>query len=286
MKKNYSFSALCTLLCVAVAAGAAGCAQHQGVAHAELPAAKATVPQVVAEPHDPKAILIRMATFLSKAPRFSVTVQGRYDVLQESGQMIEFGEIRNITVSRPSGLRVELEHSDGEKHVVVYDGKDITAYSPADNVYAQASVRGGIDQAVTYFLRDLHMRLPLAVLLLSRFPSEIEGRTQWLDYVEQTELRDLPVHHLAGRTETVDYQFWIAEGPRPLPLRAVLTYKHAEGQPQFRADFADWNFSPDVQRSRFAFTPPQGARKIAFLAQVPELTAPGAAASVHSGERQ
>jgi hypothetical protein len=68
----------------------------------------------------------------------------------------------------------------------------------------------------------------------------------------------------------VDYQLWIAEGAQPLPLRAVLTYKNAEGHPQFRAQFTDWDLSPQIQADEFAFTPPAGARKIAFLAQLPE----------------
>ena len=285
MKTEIFLPVIRTALCMVIAAATASCAQERVAPRAEPVAAQGPARQAVAEPRELKEILMRMATFLSKAQRFSVSLQGSFDVLQESGQMIEFGETRKITVSRPNGLRVEVEHSAGEKHLVVYDGTDITAFSPSQNVYAQASKPGGIDQAVTYFLKDLHMRLPLAALLLSRFPAEIEGRTQSLDYVERTLIHNTPAHHLAGRTETVDYQLWIAEGAQPLPLRAVLTYKKAEGHPQFRADFADWNLAPDVQNTRFAFTPPQGARKIAFLAQVPELALPAGAPPAQSGEQ-
>jgi Predicted periplasmic protein (DUF2092) len=42
----------------------------------------------------------------------------------------------------------------------------------------------------------------------------------------------------------VDFQLWIADGDQPLPLRAVLTYRREAGQPQFRAQFSDWNFEP------------------------------------------
>jgi hypothetical protein len=216
-----------------------------------------------------------MAEFLAKSPRFSVNLRTSYDAVQASGQKIEFGETRKFTVSRPNGLRVESEHSDGEKHLVLYDGKDITVFTPSQNVYAQASKPGGIDAAIMYFLKDLHMRLPLAMLLTSRFPAELERRTQALDYVERTEIQGTPAHHLAGQTETVDYQVWIAEGAQPLPLRVVLTYKNAEGQPQFRAQFADWNFSPEIQDAQFAFTPPEGAQKIAFLAQLPKIALQG-----------
>ncbi len=185
-----------------------------------------------------------MARYLAGTPRFSVKIDDNYDVLQESGQMIEFGETRQITVSRPDHLRVEVARSNGDKPIVLYDGKDITVFSPEQNVYAQTPKPGGIDAAVVYFLKNLGMRLPLAALLRSNLPEEFEQRTQSLAYVERTELQGMPVHHLAGRTETVDYQVWIAVGAQPLPLRVVLTYKNADGDPQFRAQLTDWNLSP------------------------------------------
>ena len=77
-----------------------------------------------------------------------------------------------------------------------------------------------------------------------------------------------PAHHLAGRTATVDYQFWIAEGPQPLLLRAVLTYTNAEGDPQFRAQLSDWNLAPEIRETEFIFAPSQGMRRIAFAAQL------------------
>jgi hypothetical protein len=99
-----------------------------------------------------KDMLMRMVEFLSKTAQFSVNLKASYDVHQESGQMIEFGEIRKIIASRPNRLRVEMDQSNGEKQLFQYDGKEITVFSPSQNVYAQASKPGGIDEAVMYFL--------------------------------------------------------------------------------------------------------------------------------------
>ncbi|QSA97854.1 DUF2092 domain-containing protein [Methylococcus sp. EFPC2] len=283
MKTTNWWPAFRIALGVVVLAGTAGCAKEPAVVH-PAPPPTAAAPQAVPEaPGDAHAILMRMAEFLAKTPRFSVNIQGSYDVVQESGQKIEFNQGRRVIVSRPNGLRVEVEHSDGDKHLVLYDGKEITAYTPSQNVYAQVSKPGGIDEAVVYFLKDLHMQLPLAVLLTSRFPAEIERRTQSLDYVEKTAFNGVPLHHLAGRTETVDYQVWITEGAQPLPLRVVLTYKNADGQPQFQAQFSDWNLAPEIAESTFAFTPPAGAKKISFLAQVPKISIEGAASPEQTG---
>ncbi|MGH8550841.1 MAG: DUF2092 domain-containing protein [Methylococcales bacterium] len=274
------------VLCLAFLAAITGCAENETIARPEPPAARTPAPQAVAEPAEADEILMRMARFLAESPRFSVNIQGSYDVVQESGQKIEFGERRRIIVNRPNGLRVEVEHSDGEKHLILYDGKEITTFSPPRNVYAQSSKPGGIDEAVMYFLKDLHMRLPLAVLLTSRFSTEIESRTQSLDYVEFTEIHGAPAHHLAGRTDTVDYQVWIAEGAQPLPLRVVLTYQNAEGEPQFRAQFSDWNLAPETRDSQFTFSPPEGARKISFLAELPQIALQGTATPKQTGEQK
>jgi len=263
-------------LCVAVLVILAGCAENQAVTQAQT-LAPAAMPQAPGpEPTEAKAILLRMANYLAQAQKFTFDMSDNYDTLQASGQKIEFGEKRKITLSRPNGLRVEIEESNSEKHLFTYDGKDMTVFNPSQNVYAQATKTGGIDEAIVYLLKDLHMRLPLAALLISRFPAEIESRTRSLDYVEKTAIHGVPTHHLAGSTDTVDYQVWIAEGAQPLPQRIVMTYKNIEGQPQFRAQFANWNLAPTINDAEFAFTPPEGGRKIAFAAQMQSISPAGA----------
>ena len=272
-------------LCVAILSTFVGCAEQQTVSHPQAVTLQQTLPQAGPEATDAKGILQRMANYLAKTQTFSVNLSDSYDTVQTSGEKIEFAATRKVIVSRPNGLRVEREESDGKKNIVVYDGKDITIFSPSDNVYAQTAKAGGIDEAIKYFLKDLNMKLPLAVLLVSQLPAELERRTESLDYVEKTSIYGQPAHHLAGRTETVDYQVWIAEGDQPLPLRVVLTYKLAEGQPQFRAQFSDWNLAPQIDNAQFAFTPPEGAKKIAFLAQLPNIV-PGASENpAHPGEK-
>jgi hypothetical protein len=87
-------------------------------------------------------ILKKMSNFLAAAGRFSVTIHDGYDVVQKSGQKIEFGELRSVTVSRPDRLRIEVERSDGQKGSVFFDGKDITVYTADNNIYATAPGKG------------------------------------------------------------------------------------------------------------------------------------------------
>jgi hypothetical protein len=212
-----------------------------------------------------------MADFLSKTPRMSVTVHSSYDALQTEGDKVEWNDVRTVTLVRPDRLRIETQRSDGARTLLVFDGKEITTFDESARAYAQALHPGSVDDAVVYFVRDLGMRLPLAVLLLSRLPAELNERVQSVEYVEKTATLSAPAHHLVGRTDTVDFQLWIADGDRPTPLRAVLTYKEAPGQPQFRAEFSDWNFEIQPPESAFNFAPPAGANKIPFAAALPRI---------------
>jgi hypothetical protein len=214
------------------------------------------------------SILKKMTEFLAAAGRFSVSIRDGYDVVQESGQKIEFGEIRDVTVSRPDRLRIDVERSDGQKGFVIFDGKDITIYTADNNIYATTSKQGTLDQAIKYALDDLKIRMPLALMLLSTLPSELDKLGVSADYVETTTIMDVPCDHLAARTAAgVDFQVWVAQGDQPLPRRIVITYKDQNGQPQFWADLSKWNLAPDVSDALFAFASPNGAERIQFLAE-------------------
>jgi len=221
-------------------------------------------------PKEARAILIRMAEFMAKTSSFSVSVRNSYDVYQKSGQKIEFSEMRKITVARPNRLRIEVEESSGDRQMLLFDGKELTMATPSRNVYARTPKPGSIDDAVGFFTSDLGMKLPFSVLLQTTAPKELDQKTQTLDYVERTTIFGAPAHHLAGRTATVDYQIWIADGDQPLPQRLVLTYRKEKGQPQFRAQFFDWNPAAETPASLFEFLPSAGMHKIAFLAQLPK----------------
>jgi hypothetical protein len=232
---------------------------------------------------DAKSLLMEMAGFLSTIQRYSVTVRGSYDAVQASGQKIEFNELRKVAVSRPDKLHVEAQHSDGSMHRLMYDGKELVIASTPDNVYATAARAGTIDDAVVYFRKELRMRLPLAAMLVTTLPAEFERRMTGIEYVEETAIFGRRAHHLYVQGDTVDFQVWVADGDEPLPLRVVLTYKFEEGQPQFRAQFEDWNLSPTLPATTFEFKPGEGARRIAFLAQLPRAVPPTTAADEAKG---
>jgi len=215
-----------------------------------------------------RARLMEMARFLGNADKFSVSLRVAYDVVQENGQKIQFGEIRELAVQRPDRVRILQKAGDGTRDMTLFDGKTLTIFDGATAAYAQAPQPGDIDESVVYFVRDLQLRLPLAPMLMKNFANELQRRVSRVDYVERTDLLGKPAHHIAARTARADFQVWIAEGKQPLPLRIVMSYPAEEGQPQFSADFSQWNLSPRFDNATFRFRPPSDAKQIVFVVQL------------------
>ncbi|HEV8714156.1 MAG TPA: DUF2092 domain-containing protein [Candidatus Binatia bacterium] len=208
--------------------------------------------------------LKRMITVLSQAKQFSFTSEVGFDVMQDWGQKVEFGETRTVTVRRPDHARIDVTKRDGAQSGFVFDGKEITVFDIQENVYATVAKPGTLDDAITHVVNDLDMRLPLAEMMSSRLPQIASERVRAARYVEQSTIAGISCDHLALRSDRVDLQLWIAQGDQPLLQRLVITYTHAEGQPQFWAQFREWQLTPEVPDSLFTFTPPEGAAKIAF----------------------
>ena len=223
-------------------------------------------PEASAQDRAARALLVDMADFMARAPAMSVTMRSDYDAIQENGQRIQFGERRRLLMQRPDKLRVDVERSDGERGTVVFDGRWITAFKPAENVYARVEKPGTLDQALVYMVRDLRATLPLARMFTTGFPVDLDKRATSVAFVEECSLFDVPTDHVAVRSAEVDLQLWIAKGPEPLPRRVIVTYKNAPGEPQFRADLYDWSVPTKLDAAAVAFVPPAGAEQIMYLA--------------------
>ncbi len=212
---------------------------------------------------DAKSQLDGMAKKLAGARQLSVSIDMYYDVVQASGQKIQYSEVRKVHISRPNYLRVDSQQSDGDAGGLIFDGKILTLFSTTENVYSQTTHPGDVDAAVRFAVSKLGIRVPLARMLTSTLPQDLQKLSTTVDYVEHDILGTMPTDHIAARTRDVDYQVWI--GKDMLPTRMILTYKNEPGQPQFQAVFSSWNLTSRINESTFTFTPAKGAERIPTL---------------------
>ena len=68
--------------------------------------------------------------------------------------------------------------------------------------------------------------------------------------------------HLAGRTNEVDWQIWIAQGDRPYPCRYVVTTKLLTGAPQYSVDITNWKAGAEVASVDFSLKNAADAKKM------------------------
>jgi hypothetical protein len=226
------------------------------------------------------ALLQSMADYLAGLELFQCTTTNGYESVQANGQKVEFGETRQIFLARPTRLRVKEVASDGTSDLTLFDGKQITMVSAGFNVYAQAPQPSLLEDALVYFVRDLRMRAPLALLLSTHVNTDLPALAKKVEYVERTKIDGQDAHHIAAESDSVDFEFWIADGKKPLPLRVVITYKTAPGQPKFWSDISDWKIKRRFSGKTFALALPESARRIPFAVQLSALgaTPPVAAA--------
>ena len=242
--------------------------------HAAAATAADSAPETESEAYAGQR-LQEMASWLAGLEEYAVTMRAGYDVLQDSGQMIEFAELRKISLKRPDKARIEQQASDGVRDLLVFDGNDITILDASSNVFAQAPAPGAnLDDAIHYLLDSLGLRLPLAPMLMTSFPETLRQHVVEVDLVEATDLLGPTTDHIAARTQEVDFQIWVTQGDEPWPLRIVINYRLLPGSPQFWANLSEWSRSPAFNSQTFLFEQPAGATRIPFAAQF--LTGPAA----------
>jgi hypothetical protein len=257
---------------------AVACGPSEEPAPAEAPAPAAPYEQPEAEVEEEPAeeleeeamgALLKTAELLGSAQRLSFTADVEFDVRQDSGQLLEFGARRRATLRRPDRARVEVERRDGNRGMLLFDGQQVVLFDEDERVYASAEHPGSIDAMLDFTLDQLETPVPLADMLYTSLPDLMRERMKSGYLVGEETVDGIACDHLAFRTDDIDAQLWVARGDQPLPRRIVLSYKNAEGQPQFRADFVEWSLEPETPDSLFEFKPPEGAERLPFLVRTP-----------------
>lgn len=217
------------------------------------------------------AELKRASDFLAAQPSFRFEAVLGFDVLQSTGQKLEFGGNRKVTVRRPDHARVEIQTRSGEERTLYFDGETISIDLATDNAYVSVPKSGTLDDALDYLVNDLGTPAPLADLMYSEFYSDVAERVESGFVVGPARIGKRDCVQIALSNPRVDAQLWIENGDRPLPIRLVITYKQAEGSPQFWAHFVDWNLTPETPDSLFAYSPPDGAELLAIEVAVADV---------------
>jgi len=223
---------------------------------ASTPAAGAVDPSVIQALKD-------MGAFLQTLKRFRVSTELTGERVLADGQKLQHTATADMDVERPNKIRA-LMHSARSDRELVYDGKTVTLYTPAQKYYSTVEFTDTIGKLIERLEERYGVELPLADFFLWGTPAATVDKIESAMNAGQDFVGDDLCDHYAFRQAKADWQIWITTGSRPLPRKVVITSRTDEARPQ-SVSLIDWNLKPTFKDTVFKFTPPKGASRIEIV---------------------
>jgi hypothetical protein len=209
------------------------------------------------------AALTRMGQTLRGAEQFSFQVRTIRVYADPNGEPLHIFHTIKVVAHRPNRLLVDINGDDGENKLI-FDGKTATVYSATHNKYATIPVPEGTIQAMLQeVVGRLGIDFPLADFL-TEAPNQafLTGVTSGR-VVDTVTIDGAPYLHLFFvQPPGIELELWLEKSEQALPRRLIVTYRDLPGQPNFIAEFSDWNFNIHPADADFVFQPPADATQV------------------------
>jgi hypothetical protein len=213
---------------------------------------------------DAAKILRRMTDYVGQLQRFSVDTASTLEVVLVSGQKLQFTSAARTTLQRPNKIRSE-RIGDVVSQTFYFDGRTLTIFNPGDGFYATVPAPSTIDAAMDFARESLDVIAPAGDLVTMDAYDRLMADVTVGFVVGQSVVGGVRCDHLAFRSGVVDWQIWIEAGDKPLPRKYVITSLDVDQAPQFELMMSNWSTDPVFTAEHFQFTPPPGAKAVAFL---------------------
>jgi hypothetical protein len=224
-------------------------------------AAPASTDSARAASANAKNSLKAMSNYMASQKAISFDYDSQLEVVSKQNQKLGLASSGAITLNRPDKVRV-TRHGGFANVEFVFDGTTVKMLGKDANLYSQLDSPGTIDQLVDV-LRDKYKRpVPGADLLMSNVYDQLMPEVVDAKDLGSGVINGVECDHFAFRTKDVDWQMWVAQGPRPYPCRYVITSPHVNGSPQYTIDVRSWKTGQDVAADRFTLDIPAGAKKL------------------------
>ena len=242
-----------------------------GILPLTAPASHAATPQKKpAISEEASAALMRMGQTLRSAGDFSFQVRTIRVYAEANNEPLHIFHTIKVVAHRPNRLLVDVNGDDGANKLI-FDGKTAIAYSAAQNKYATIPVpEGTIQGMLQEVVGRLGVDFPLADFL-TEAPNKafLTGVTSGR-VVNTVTIDGAPYLHLFFfQPPGIELELWLEKSEQALPRRLIVTYRDLPGQPNFIAEFSDWNLNAHPSDADFAFQPPPGAEQVALTPEAP-----------------
>ena len=214
---------------------------------------------------DPASIqaLKDMGAFLQSLKRFHVATEVTGERVLADGPKLQHTATAKMDVERPNKIRALMQSARSGREII-YDGKTVTLYTPAQKYYSTVEFTATIGELIGKLEERYGVEMPLSDLFLFGTPAAPLDKIESAMNTGQDFIDDDLCDHYAFRQGKVDWQIWITTGSKPLPRKVVITNRADEARPQ-SVSLIDWNLKPTFKDSVFKFTPPKGATKVEIV---------------------
>jgi hypothetical protein len=209
---------------------------------------------------DASAAIARMGATL-RSKEFSFQVRTIRVSENNNGELLHIEHTFKVTVLRPDHLLVDGTGDDGPRKLI-YDGKAAVVVLENGKKYASVPVPDTIDGMMHVLMGHFGVDFPLADFL-SGAPDKafltgvISGRE-----VGSATIDGVPCRHLVfSQPPGIELELWLEANDESLPRRFIVIYRALPGEPNFVAEFSDWNFTGHPPDAEFQFAPPEGAEQ-------------------------
>ena len=209
------------------------------------------------------AALMRMGQTLRGAEQFSFQARTIRVYADANGQPLHIFHTLKVVVHRPNRMLVDVSGDDGSSKLV-FDGKTAVIYSAAQKKYASIPVPEGTIQAMMKeAMGRLGVDFPLADFLTEAPDKAFLSGISSGRVVDTVTIDGSPYLHLFfSQPPGIELELWLAKDNQSLPRRLIVTYRDLPGQPNFIAEFSDWNLDIHPSDAEFTFQPPPDAEQI------------------------
>ena len=208
--------------------------------------------------------LKQMSEKLASAKAFTYRSNNFMEVQAEAtGQFLTFFVETEVALQRPNKLRVNV-FGDVPGFQFYFDGVKVTAFDPQKNVHSVSEPIATIDEMLEFVTSKAHINFPSADFMYSNPYAVMTKNLTHAIVVGPSMVNGVPCEHFAYMEPGLNWEIWIENGKRALPLRLAMTYKQVPNFPRFMIEYKDWNLDPKLKADIFVFKTPANSRQIGF----------------------
>jgi len=200
------------------------------------------------------------------AKQFSFQARTLRVYADANGKFLHIGHTLKVLVRRPDRLRVDVDGDDGATQLY-YDGTTAVVYGLEKKAYVSMPVPNTIEKMLSEAARRMGVEFPLADFLSDAPGKALLSGVTASEAAHDVTIDGVPCRHLLfAQPPGVEVELWLEKTEQSLPRRLVVTYRSVPGQPNFVAEFSDWNVAVAPTDADFTFKPPEGAKQVELTA--------------------